>query len=375
MSVIETETSPVSAGVAIERLDVAAYKVPTDGPESDGTYEWQSTTMVAVHVKGGGRTGLGYTYSDTATANLIHQKLANVVEGKNAMNPPACRAAMLHAVRNLGEPGIAAMAVSAVDCAIWDLKARLLEVPLSVLLGQVHDGVPVYGSGGFTSYSLERLTSQLSAWAEDGIPRVKMKVGRDPKADLVRMGAARRAIGHDVDLFIDANGAYSVKQALFIGEFARGEFGVSWFEEPRPSDDLTGLHRVRERGPAGLDVAAGEYGFTLPYFYRMIEAGAVDCLQADITRCGGVSGLLGVSALCEAAHVPLSGHCAPTEHLHACMSCVPLRHLEFFHDHARIERMLFDGFTEPDGGMLRPDLSRPGMGIELKLADAREYAV
>jgi L-alanine-DL-glutamate epimerase-like enolase superfamily enzyme len=203
-----------SSSVPVDRLDVSAYKVPTDSPESDGTYEWESTTMVLVEATAGGRTGLGYSYADTATARLVRDVLADVVKGRDAMAVPGTRAAMVAAIRNLGRPGIASMAISAVDAALWDLKARLLDVALVTLLGAVRDSAPVYGSGGFTSYSLERLRDQLGGWAAQGIPPVKMKIGRHPEDDVQRVRIAREAIGRDADLFVDANGAYSRKQAL-----------------------------------------------------------------------------------------------------------------------------------------------------------------
>ena len=156
------------------------------------------------------------------------------------------------------------MALSAVDLALWDLKARLLDKPLVAALDAAHDGVPIYGSGGFCSYSDARLAEQLSGWTEEGIPRVKMKVGREPERDRGRVRTAREAIGEDVELFVDANGAYTRPQALEWARLYADEFGVKWFEEPVSSDDLEGLRFVRDHSPPGLEVAAGEYGDVLP---------------------------------------------------------------------------------------------------------------
>src|SRR5918912_1543511 len=197
--------------VAVECLEVAAYTVPTDSPESDGTLEWDSTTMILVEATGGGERGLGYTYGDVSVGTFVESKLAGEVEGADAMCPPASWAAMQRAIRNAGRPGVGAMAVSAVDIALWDLKAKLLGVPLADALPRFHDAVPVYGSGGFTSYSDEQLEDQLGGWAQMGIPRVKMKVGREPDRDPERVRVARGAIGDDVDLLVDANGAYARK--------------------------------------------------------------------------------------------------------------------------------------------------------------------
>ena len=359
--------------VRIERVETSVYRIPTDFPESDGTLQWDSTTMVLVRVTAGNTVGLGYTYADRATATLIRDLLANVVRGRDAMDIPDCWEVMVERTRNLGRPGIVSMAISAVDAALWDLKARLLKLPLVKLLGAVRDAVPVYGSGGFTSYSEKQLCDQLAGWVEQGISRVKMKIGRDAAADVGRVRDARKAIGPDTELFVDANGAYSRKQALAQAERFR-EQGVSWFEEPVSSDDLTGLHLIRNRAPALMEIAAGEYGYEAGYFRGMLETEAVDVLQADATRCGGITGFLQVSSLCEAFHVPLSAHTAPTLHTHVGCATLPLRHVEYFHDHVRIEEMFFDGVSKPVGGELRPDLSRPGMGIELKRADVEHLA-
>ncbi len=357
----------------VDRVAVEAFVVPTDAPESDGTLEWDRTTLVLVQVGGGGRQGLGYTYADLATASLIRDTLGPLVKGMDALSPPSCYAAMWRRIRNLGRPGICSMAISAVDCALWDLKARLLDVSLATLLGPVRAGATIYGSGGFTSYTDRRLADQLSGWVKQGIRQVKMKIGREPARDPERVRIAREAIGPDAELFVDANGAYSRKQALAQAErFAR--LDVRWFEEPVSSDDLDGLRLVRDRAPALMDIAAGEYGYDIFYFRRMLEAGAVDVLQADITRCGGVTGFLQVAALCQAHHVPLSAHTAPALHAPVVCAVDPFKNLEYFYDHARIERMFFDGLPPLVNGELRPDRSRPGTGLELKRADAQKFA-
>ncbi len=360
--------------VAVQRLQVGAYRIPTDAPESDGTIEWDATTVVVVEAEAGDERGLGYAYADASAAHLIEGTLAGVVVGRDAMAVSAAWLEMVRAVRNIGRPGIASSAIAAVDVALWDLKARLLGVSLATLLGQVRDGVPLYGSGGFTSYGVEQLQQQLADWTLGGISKVKMKVGREPDHDPARVAAARAAIGPDAELFVDANGAYERKQALALAErFAQEQ--VTWFEEPVSSDDLAGLRLLRDRAPAGMAIAAGEYGYGLEYFRRMLEAGAVDVLQADATRCGGITELLRVGALCAAHEIPLSAHTAPSIHAHACSAIAPLVHVEYFHDHVRIERALFDGVLAPDGGRLVPDRSRPGLGLELRRADVEGYGL
>jgi L-alanine-DL-glutamate epimerase-like enolase superfamily enzyme len=358
----------------IEQLAVSAYTIPTDAPEADGTIAWSSTTIVIVEASAGGTRGLGYSYAHEAAGAVVTTLLSGVVCGRDAMDVPAAWDAMVHAVRNIGRPGLVSSAIAAVDVALWDLKARLLGIPLVTLLGAARDSVSVYGSGGFTSYSIEQLQTQLGGWVRDGIGSVKMKVGSDPARDVERIRAAREAIGPNAALYVDANGAYTRKQALgFAERFV--ELGVSWFEEPVVADDLEGLRLLRDRAPAGMAIAAGEYGSEPSYFRRMLDAGAVDVLQADATRCEGITGFLRVAALCEARSLPFSAHTAPSLHAHPCCAVPPARNVEYFHDHVRIEHMLFDGALTAIDGALRPDRSRPGLGLELKRADAAKYAV
>ena len=360
--------------ISIERIAVSAYTIPTDLQELDGTYAWNSTTLVLVGATAGDTTGLCYTYADTATATLIRETLADVVRGQNAFDVSGAWTSMAQSIRNLGRPGIASMAISGVDVALWDLKAKLLDLPLCKLLGQAREVVPIYGSGGFTSYSIAQLQRQLGDWSKQGIPRVKMKTGMHPADDLERVRAAREAIGPYTKLYVDANGAYTRKQALAQAA-AFAELGVVWFEEPVSSDDLDGLRLIRDRAPAGMNITAGEYGYDLWYFRRMLDAGAVDVQQADATRCGGITGLLRAASLVEAHSMMVSAHCAPTLHLHACCAVPNLWPIEYFHDHVRIERMLFDGAVDPVNGELLPDLSRPGLGLEFKRQDAEQFAV
>ena len=351
---------------AIERLDVEAHTIPTDEPESDGTLEWDSTTIVVVQARAGGETGIGYTYTHDASARLIEDKLAPLVRGRDLDDIPALWEELGAQLRNIGRPGIGFMSLSAVDIALWDLKARLFDVPLVELLGAVREEAPIYGSGGFTSYSLERLREQLAGWVDAGIPRVKMKVGREPDEDPRRLDTARKAIGDNTELFVDANGAFDHEDALTWAERYAREWSVSWFEEPVSSADLEGLRLVRQRSPEGLDIAAGEYGFVPADFRNLLEAEAVDCLQVDVTRCGGYTGFLRAAQLADHYAIDVSAHCAPQASVHVCCAVPRFRHIEYFHDHVRVESMLFEGVLEPSDGALRPDRSRAGHGLELK---------
>jgi L-alanine-DL-glutamate epimerase-like enolase superfamily enzyme len=350
----------VAVGTRVERVEASAQTIPTDGPESDGTFEWVSTTIVIVEAHADGRTGIGYTYADRAAATLVSGKLAEVVEGRDAFSVGEAYEAMGRALRNVGRPGLAWCALSAVDLALWDLKARLLELPLVTLLDATRDDVPIYGSGGFTSYGPEQVAEQLGSWVAEGIPRVKMKVGRAPADDPSRVAAAREAIG-EAELYVDANGAYGRKHALAWAERFALEWGVTWFEEPVSSADFDGLRLLRDRAPAGLEIVAGEYAYVPRDFVNLL--GCVDCLQADVTRCGGITGFLRVGALAAAHGLDVSAHCAPAASVAACCAVPRFRHLEWFHDHVRVESMIFDGVPEPEGGVLRPSRAASGNGL------------
>ncbi|HEY5352589.1 MAG TPA: enolase C-terminal domain-like protein [Streptosporangiaceae bacterium] len=363
------------ADPAVQGLDAATYVVPTDAPEADGTLAWDKTTLVLVTARAGGQQGIGWSYTAAAAAPVVTGILSDVVTGRNALDVPGANEAMARALRNVGRPGIGAMALSAADIALWDLKARLLGCALTGLIGRAREDVPVYGSGGFTTYDEARTREQLAGWVDkEGIPRVKIKIGEswggNERRDLSRVALAREVIGPEAELYVDANGGYSTGQAVRMAR-QMDDFGVTWFEEPVSSQDLAGLAVIRQQ--VRPDVTAGEYSWSLADSARLLSAGAVDCLQLDVTRCGGITEFLRGAALAAAHNLQVSGHCAPNLHAHVAVAVPNLRHLEYFHDHQRIERMFFDGTLDPAGGALTPDPERAGLGLELRTADAERY--
>jgi len=266
------------------------------------------------------------------------------------------------------------MAISALDIAVWDLKAKLLKCSIVDMLGTAHPGVVAYGSGGFTTYSNQQLASQMSGWVADGLKNVKMKVGAEPARDIDRVRIAREAIGPAINLFVDANGAFNAREALSFAHKLE-QFHVTWFEEPVSSDDLDGLRRVRDGAPNVTEIAAGEYGYDSLYFRRMLEAGAIDVIQLDATRCKGFTGFLEAASVAASFGCPISAHCAPSLHMHVGCAIPQFRHVEYFHDHVRIESTLFDGFIPPKEGQLTPDRSRLGLGLVFRRQDAERFLV
>jgi L-alanine-DL-glutamate epimerase-like enolase superfamily enzyme len=327
--------------------------------------DWRETTVIVVESISSGQSGIGFTYGSAAAAELIKSTFIPALIDGSALSPRRHSEDLSRGIRNSGSSGISALAISAVDISLWDLKAKLLGCSLGDLLGAVRDKVPLYGSGGFTTYSEAELCEQLEGWADAGFRHVKMKLSGDRTKDCSRVRAARRAIGDDVDLFVDANGAYDRQSALAQAHRFQ-DWNVAWFEEPVTSDDTDGLAWLCQRVPPGMNVAAGEYGFGLRDFRQLIEAEAVHVLQADATRCGGITGFLKVAALAETACLFLSAHCAPQIHAHLAAALPRVLHVEYFHDHARADKQLFDGVLQPESGMLIPDRTRLGMGLTLK---------
>jgi L-alanine-DL-glutamate epimerase-like enolase superfamily enzyme len=366
--------STVSPDATIASGRISAYTIPTDQPESDGTANWNSTTVIVVELTAEDKIGLGLSYANVAAAHCARELTERSILGRNPFDIPALHSAMDHEVRNWGRPGLVSCAISAIDTCLWDLKAKLLAVPLIRLLGKARDEIPAYGSGGFTSYTEKQLIDQLAGWASEGLRYVKMKIGREPDKDVDRVRAVMKALEGRAELYVDANGAYQRKQALRKAQqFA--DFGVTWFEEPVTSDDRIGLHMLVEHAPPLMNITAGEYCYVLDDARLLVDTRAVDVLQADVTRCGGISNFLKIGHLCEIHHFPLSAHTAPSIHATLCCALVPAMNVEYFHDHVRIEQMIFDGAIRPIKGNLKPDQSRSGVGLELKHREAEKFQV
>lgn len=346
------------------KLGTATFRFETDGPEADGTLEWDATTVAAVTVDADGVTGLGWTYSTAAVCAIVDDHLAPAIERLDPMDVPRAAEAMRRACRNLGSRGLVAQAISAVDIGLWDLKARLLRVPLANLFGRARETVPVYGSGGFTTMDDDQLRRQVEQWAALGCTAMKIKIGESwggaVERDLDRMRTLRAMAGDDVALMADANGGYGRAQARRVGA-AMDELGFVWFEEPVSSDDLEGLAAVRDA--VRCDVTAGEYAADLYEAARLCPV--VDCLQLDLTRCGGYTGWLRGAAVAAAHNLDVSAHCAPALHAPVAAAVPNFRHIEYFADHARLEPQLVEGAPPVHDGAIRP-AGTPGHGMSLR---------
>ncbi|MFE4461167.1 enolase C-terminal domain-like protein [Nocardia tengchongensis] len=353
----------------IDDVTVDSYRFPTPQTEADGTLAWDATTAVVVAIRAGHERGLGWTYSSPAAATVVEHHLAPEVRGTSPDDVTDTWLRLRRACRNFGTSGVVAHALSAVDIALWDLKARLLEVPLESLLGSVRRATAVYGSGGFVNLTDEQLTDQVIGWEAAGCTAVKIKIGVDADRDIERITLVRKLLGGRTAIMVDANGAYTPGEACRVGvELDR--LGVVWFEEPVTSDDFTGLRTVRDA--VRCDIAAGEYVYSEYEAERLIDA--VDCLQLDITRCGGYTGFLRGSAVAAAHHRDISAHCAPALHAGIAAAVPRLRHIEWFADHARLEPLLVTGAPVVAQGRLAPrgqDAEPYGHGMRLSESAAR----
>ncbi|MGZ3773378.1 MAG: enolase C-terminal domain-like protein [Pseudobdellovibrionaceae bacterium] len=359
--------------ISISDFRVSVYSVPTKTPrESDGTLEWNSTTMVLVELKAQDRWGLGYTYGHPATATLAQSLLKSLVVGEDVYDISRIWQKMKKAIRNEGHYGISAMAIAAVDIALWDLKAKVLGVSLVKLIGVLRDKVELYGSGGFTSYSEEQLQQQLITWQKKGLKKFKIKVGANPDTDASRVQFVRKVIGPNAGLMVDANEAYRPIQALCMA-YKFSEQNVIWFEQPISCEDLEGMKELKDRFPVGMALTSGEYIYNSARTLYYLNSRCVDVLQLDVTRCQGISGLLESAALCDIYNVPISTHCAPA--LHSAFGCAVrgLIHIESFFDHERIENEFFEGIYEIQNGCIYPDFSAVGHGLKLKANNIERY--
>lgn len=357
---------PLSTGPVIEDVRVRALSFPTPAPESDGTLTWDHTGVVVVEIVAGGVTGLGWTYSAPSAAAVVRSTLRGEIMGRGVRSPALLWERMHRACRNLGTRGVVMAAISAVDIALWDLHARLAGQPLASVWGRVHDSVPVYGSGGFTSLDDGQLETQVHGWLDSGCDLVKIKIGQDwghaVARDLSRVELVRTVVDGRAGVMTDANGGYSREQARQVGE-RLDHLDVVWFEEPVSSDDAEGLRQLADE--LRCDVAAGEYIAELADAQALCDA--VDCLQLDVTRCGGYTGWRRCAAYAHEREVPISAHCAPALHLPVAMADNGIRHIEWFADHVELEKRLINQPPPVVDGRLHPqDPAALGHGYTLK---------
>jgi len=331
--------------------------------------------FVEVH-SDAGPVGLGWTAGLRATRAVVMDTLRETLIGKDPFDTEGLWNEMFWRVRGFGRKGVAFQAISAVDIALWDLKAKALGLPLYKLLGACHDSVPVYGSGGWTNYTEAELVREQMSYVEQGYPAIKMKIGKEfgqrEREDLARLAAVRRAAGDEITLYVDANNGYTAKQAIRV---ARGleEREVAWFEEPVLADDVDGLAQVARA--TSIPVATGEHEYTKFGFKDLLARGGADIAQPDVGRVGGVTEWLKVAHLAHAFNLPVASHAFAPIHLHLAMATPNILVVEMLGTETASNRVFFTELPQPKNGRWAPFPDRPGLGVELRPAAVNKLAV
>lgn len=345
--------------------------IPPPTPGAGG----RGQLFVHVHTDEGVE-GFGLGQSNPGTREIIERAFKDLLIGRDPFDIERLWSDMFWRVRGYGRKGVAFCAISAVDIALWDLKAKALGLPLYKLLGPYADSVPIYGSGGWTNFTLAELIAETEGWVEQGVKRVKIKVGKDfgnaEREDIERVAAVRRALGDDVAIYIDANNGYHPKQAIYMArEFER--YQVGWFEEPLLADDIDGLARVA--ASTTIPVATGEHEYTKYGFRDLIARGGADIVQPDVGRVGGVTEWMKAAHLAHAFDLPVAPHGVQLVHLHLCCATPNLKVVEYLKVAHDADKVWYTEFPEHENGMWSPFPDKPGLGLELDPAAVEKYAV
>ena len=347
-------------------------------PFHDSTMRQVGTSWagIFVHIKTDeGHEGLGLGVVPSSR-ELIETTLKPLLIGQDPLQHEKLWEDMFWAIRGYGRKGMAFCALSAIDIGLWDLKGKIFNAPLYKLIGHYTETVPVYGSGGWTHFTEAELVREQAGFVERGFPRVKLKVGKDfgkaEAEDVRRLAAVRKALGDDVEIFIDANGGYYARQAIVMARRFEG-YNVGWFEEPTHADDIAGLAEVARAGI--IPVATGEHEYTKYGFKDLIAAGGVDIVQPDVARIGGITEWLKVAHLAHAFNLPVAPHAIAPVHLHlAC--CTPnLRAVEVLGVEDEVYRRWFTELPAFKDGNWSPFPDRPGLGLELDPKAVERYRV
>ncbi|MDR2392026.1 MAG: mandelate racemase/muconate lactonizing enzyme family protein [Planctomycetota bacterium] len=360
----------MSLNEKIASIEVYLAGTKAKGNFADSTRNVGTVGFVVVEIKtDAGRSGVGVTYHEVggeAVRQLIKLDFAHRLIGRSPLETEALYEETFHYIRGVGRKGLAFCAYSAVDIALWDLKGQMLGLPLYRLLGGVKNVLPVYASGGWTSYSRDELVAEAENMVRRGYGKIKIKVGveggRNPNEDLRRVRAVRDAVGPGVGIMLDANNAWTAATAVRFANRVK-ELDIMFLEEPVFADDIPGL--ARYKAGTDLPLATGEHEYTRYGVRDLIVAGAVDILQVDIARCGGFTEMLRIAAMSQAWNLSLAPHGMEHMHMHL-LAAVPnglfLERLFMFEE---VADSVFSNPPVPvNGALTLPET--PGHGMVLK---------
>ena len=361
----------------IAKVDVHLVSYPVSGNFADATRTVETVGFTVVRITTDqGLEGIGITYHEVggeATVALIQRNMAPKLMGRDPFETEVLWQEFFGYLRGVGRKGLMYCALSAVDIALWDLKGKIIGMPLFRLLGGNKTEVPVYSSGGWTSYSDEELVEEMTGMVAQGYRMIKFKVGveggHNTRRDRERVRKVREAVGPDIKLLLDANNCWDAATAVQFANTIR-EYDILLFEEPVFADDIPGLARFK-RG-TDIPLATGEHEYTKFGARDLLMAGAADIVQIDGTRTGGFTEMLKIAALTQAWNVKFAPHAMENIHLHL-VSAIPnapfLERLFLFED---LTAHVFKDAPKPVGGMMTiPDL--PGLGLALDMDFIRDH--
>ena len=313
-----------------------------------------------------GLDGIGMTYHEvggSAVRRLILDDIAPKITGRDPLETEVIWTELFHYLRGVGRKGLAFGAISAVDTALWDLKGKILGLPLYRLLGSDRSRIPVYTSGGWTSFNDEELLAEVAQMLSEGYSAIKIKVGvdsgRNPRRDLERVRKVRDAVGPDIDILLDANNVWDAATAVQFANSVR-ECHILFLEEPVPADDIPGLARFK-RG-TDIPLATGEHEYTKYGVRDLVLAEAVDIVQVDGARAGGYTEMLKILALTQAWNLKFAPHAMEHLHIHLVSAAPNALFLERLRLFEPITAAVFPTSPKPGNGYMQiPDL--PGLGL------------
>lgn len=347
--------------------------LPLKDPIADSTHTLKTIDWVLVDIFAeGGLVGsshmLTFDYGRELLRGIIDYELKDVVVGMDATLISSVWQACWNRVEYIGQSGVAAWGIAAIDIALWDLLGKSLNCPVYKLLGAHQEQVPIYGSGGWLTYSLDQLLAEATSYVQQGFTAVKMKVGsHDVQHDAERVRAVREAIGPKIQLMVDANQAWTPRQAI---EFSRKvqDCDLFWFEEPIQKDDHDGYRALSTA--MNIPVAAGEREYSLEAFRELLDQRALPIVQPDVLRLGGISRCLKLSHLAEAFNARIASHFYKEIDIHWMAAVNNGLFLEYF---PWLDPLLVHPLEVKNGMARVPD--RPGLGIEFKREAIKEFGV
>jgi L-alanine-DL-glutamate epimerase-like enolase superfamily enzyme len=357
--------------MTIEDVRTEWLRVPISPPIADATHVLRLMDLILVEVRAGDFRGssymLSFDYGPAVLRGLVDQELKRHIVGMDADNIRAVYEANLRVTEYIGREGVAMWGTAAIDVALWDLLARRLGVPASLLFGANTKAVPVYGSGGWISYTDEQLADEVSSYVSRGFAGVKIKIGGDEDRDVERVRSVRQAIGPHRKLMVDANQGLTLEHALRLARKLE-DCHLDWFEEPFPKDDLESYQRLSNA--TGIPLAAGEREFGVPPFRRLVAERCISVVQPDLLRVGGVTGWRQVAGLADSHLLRIAPHFYREYDVHLAAAEPNLIAIESFD---WLDPLLEEPFEVRDGLAAVPD--RPGFGVTFRQEAIREYRV